>query len=63
MMKPDGTKEQEAEIIAAHNYTLDGIKASAAKYSTHPSIIVGRLQHLKEVKYWQDKELLPKIDI
>ncbi len=57
------TKEQEAEIIAAHNYTLDGIKASAAKYSTHPSIIVGRLQHLKEVKYWQDKELLPKIDI
>lgn len=57
------TKEQEQEIIRIHNYSVEGIKYFARKFGTHPSIIVGRLQHLKQIKYWQDQELIPKVEI
>ena len=35
----------------------------AEKFCTHPAIIVGRLQHLKVIPYWQDQELIEKVDL
>ncbi len=39
------TNDQEAQIVVSNDYSSDSIKRFAAKYGTHPSIIVGRLQH------------------
>ncbi len=75
-MKNDSVKEEEAdrfasnillapneekEILNSRNYTIEGIKMAASKYGTHPSVIVGRLQHCNAIDYWQDQSLLKSI--
>lgn len=52
---------EEKEIILNRDYSSEAIKIYAARFGTHPSVIVGRLQHKKIIDYWQDKELLVKI--
>ena len=54
---------EEAEIIKSGDYTLQSIRYFAEKFCTHPAIIVGRLQHLKVIPYWQDQELIEKVDL
>lgn len=51
----------EQEILKSHDYSVDGIKRAASRYGTHPSIIVGRLQHCNAIDYWQDQSLLKSI--
>lgn len=57
------SKNEEQEIIATKDYTPKAIVAAACKYSTHPSVIAGRLQYLKLVKYWQDQSLMRKVEL
>ena len=57
------TKSEEAEIINSKDYSTRSIKRFAKKINTHPAIIVGRLQHLKIIDYWQDQQLIEKIDL
>lgn len=57
------TKSEEAEIINSKDYSTQSIKRFAKKINTHPAIIVGRLQHLKIIDYWQDQQLIEKIDL
>lgn len=56
-------KNEEQEIIAAKDFSPNAIVSAAYKYSTHPSVIVGRLQYLKHIKYWQDQSLMRKVEL
>ena len=55
------TSNDEQEILKSHDYSVEGIKRAASRYGTHPSIIVGRLQHCNAIGYWQDQSLLKSI--
>ena len=55
------TSNDEQEILKSHDYSVEGIKKAASRYGTHPSIIVGRLQHCNAIGYWQDQSLLKSI--
>lgn len=57
------SKEQEEYIVSNGNYTVKAISDAAKKFNTHPSVIVGRLQHLKLIKYWQDQSLMRKVEL
>jgi len=57
------TQSEEQSIINSRDYSVDNIKRTAIKYGTHPSIIVGRLQHRRVINYWQDKSLLKTVTI
>ena len=52
------TKQQEAEIV--RNLPLQDleIKRYAAKFNTHPTLIVGRLLHLNRISYREGREYL-----
>ena len=54
LLKP----EQEEDIVANGDYSAEVIKSYAAKFATHPSIIVGRLQHHRLIPKSADTELL-----
>lgn len=56
-------KIQETAFVAQKNFTNDAIIRAANLYGTHPSIIVGRLQHNKTIAYWQGKELIKKVSL
>lgn len=57
------TKNEEQEFISAKDYCPKSVMDAATKYSTHPSVIVGRLQHLKLIKYWQNQSLMKKVEL
>lgn len=54
---------QEEEIIAGGDFTGTAIREYAEKFGTHPSVIVGRLQHRHIIEFWQDKSLLENVDL
>lgn len=56
------SKEEEAEIINDKPITIQKIQAYASKFTTHSSIIVGRLQKLKLISHSQFISLVKKID-
>lgn len=56
------TQEQEEEIIALGDYSIAAIKDFATKFGTHPSVIVGRLQHHRLIPKDYDTELLVNTD-
>ena len=56
-------KNEEQEIIAVKDFSPNAIVSAAYKYSTHPSVIIGRLQYLKHIKYWQDQSLMRKVEL
>ena len=56
-------KTIEQEIINSQNFSPKAIKEYASKYDTHPSIIVGRLQHCHAIKYGQDQHLIKVIEL
>lgn len=57
------SKEHENELLSTNDYSEEQIISAAKKFNTHPSIIVGRLQHLKKIEFWQHKKLMPKVEI
>lgn len=54
---------EEEEIIRGGDFSHDAIVGYAERFGTHPSIIVGRLQHKHIIGYWQDSDLLEKIEL
>lgn len=57
------SQSEEQAIIDSGDYSVKAVKSAALKYGTHPSIIVGRLQHIKAIDYWQDQSLLKSISL
>lgn len=57
------SSSDEREFLQNPYFTESIIKAAALKYHTHPSILVGRLKHLKVLDYWQGQNLNKHIDI
>ena len=57
------TKSETNEILGLKEYSETAIKFYAKKFNTHPAIIVGKLQHLKVLQYWEYKEFIEKIDL
>lgn len=53
----------EEKIINNGDFSSSAIIQYAKEFDTHPSIIVGRLQHKHFIQYWQDNELLIKVDL
>ena len=45
------SKEQEKEILKNKKLFSDDIIVYARKFGTHPACIIGRLQHLKKIKF------------
>lgn len=57
------TQTEEDEIVENGDFSENTIKEFARKFSTHPSVIVGRLQHKKHIGYWQDNQLIEAFDL
>lgn len=55
-------KEDERTIVFRNKYNRTAIIAAAKEFGTHPSIIVGRLQHDGIIQYNQDQYLIKKVD-
>src|SRR5574344_2135139 len=54
---------EEETIIKNGDYSTKAICEYAKQFGTHPSIIVGRLQHKKVIDYWQDNSLIKKVNL
>ena len=57
------SKQEEKVIVDSNDFSAQAICQAAEKFATHPSIILGRLQHLKLIKYWQDQSLVRKVEL
>lgn len=55
--------QEEKEITDKGDYSIHSINSFAKKFATHPSVIVGRLQHLRLIPKKTDVELLESIEI
>ena len=56
------TREQEDEIVSQAELNDDVIKRFAAKFSTHPASIIGRLHFRKVISYKYGREFFQSID-
>ena len=45
------SKEEQAEILQRFRITIEDVIEFAEKFNTHPSIIIGRLQHERLISY------------
>ncbi len=57
------SRADEDEIIRNGVFTPDAIKEYADRFNTHPSVIVGRLQHHKVIPYTKNSDMLLPIDL
>jgi addiction module HigA family antidote len=55
------SEEEEADILEALPLNNYGIKELAKKYNTHPAIIIGRLQHKKQIPYSLGREYFEQV--
>ena len=55
------TRDEEEEIMEACPLTNSGIRKFAKKFTTHPAIIIGRLQHKKLIPYSFGREFIEPI--
>jgi addiction module HigA family antidote len=55
------TDNQEAEILAATPLSKENITDFAKKFTTHPAIIIGRLQHQKLIPYSLGREYFEQV--
>ena len=53
----------EESIIESGKFSPISIRQYAARFNTHPSVIVGRLQHRHAIPFSKDNSLLIKIDL
>lgn len=51
---------EEAEIIKQGNFSEEAIRDYAKQFNVYPAIIVGRLQHKKEITYTTHSNLIEK---
>lgn len=54
---------EEETVITGKDYSSKAIIQYAEQFGTHPSVIVGRLQHKKVIGYWQDSNLIDKVNL
>jgi len=57
------TDNQFQEIVNADPLTVDLVKDFAKKFTTHPAIIIGRLQHEEAISYSVGRELIEPIEL
>ena len=57
------SSEEEQEIIDNGDFSSSAILDYAKRFGTHPSVIVGRLQHKQIINYWEDQQLLEKVNL
>jgi len=57
------SEDQEVEVSKDKPVTHNKIQKYASKFGTHPAMIVGRLQKVKEIKHNQFVHLIEKIDL
>lgn len=57
------SKEDEDKIIRNGVYTHEAIREYADRFNTHPSIIVGRLQHHKIIPHSKNSDMLIPVDL
>ena len=55
------TEDEEAKIIAAAPFSEEDIRNFAKKFTTHPAIIFGRLQHKKLIPYSFKREYVEQV--
>lgn len=55
------TDDEEAEILAAAPLSEEDIRDFAKQYTTHPAIIIGRLQHKKLIPYSLGREYFEQV--
>ncbi len=55
--------DQEAELANVRSLNPRDIKRLAPKLNTHPSVIVGRLQHLKLISYSEGTKFIKAVDL
>ena len=56
-------RDEEYEFLRNSSFSENVIIEAAKKYNTHPSILVGRLKHLKIMEYWQGQSLNKHVEI
>ena len=57
------SSHEEHEFLRSPSFSEAAILEAAKKYNTHPSILVGRLKHLKVMEYWQGQAFNKHVDI
>lgn len=57
------SRQEEDEIVSGKDCSIEAIREYAAKFGTHPSVIVSRLQHLRLIPKSAAVELLQPIRI
>lgn len=57
------TTEQQEEILQQFNITEDDIRGFAARFNTHPAIILGRLQHAGILKYSFGRHFIEVVEL
>lgn len=55
------TEDEEQEILNAVPLDEEDIRAFAKKFTTHPAIIIGRLQHKKHIPYSLGREYFEQV--
>lgn len=55
------TEDEEAEILAAAPLSEEDIREFAKQFTTHPAIIIGRLQHKKLIPYSLGREYFEQV--
>src|SRR3989339_155754 len=55
------TEDEEAEILAAAPLSEEDIRDFAKQFTTHPAIIIGRLQHKKLIPYSLGREYFEQV--
>lgn len=57
------SSNEELEFLRNSSFPEAVILEAAKKYNTHPSILVGRLKHLKVMEYWQGQSFNKHVEI
>ena len=57
------SRNEELEFLRNDSFSETVILEAAKKYNTHPSILVGRLKHLKVMEYWQGQSFNKHVEI
>ena len=55
--------KDEHDFLSNNSFSKTVILESAKKYNTHPSILVGRLKHLKIMEFWQGQAFNKQVEI
>ena len=57
------SKEMESQMARWPDFSEKRIRRFAKEVHTHPSVVVGRLQHLSLIPHWQHADMLGKVTL